>query len=122
MLFPNLRREFRILRYLRKLARQRVSMVLRPGDVWVIENAVEPSEEMENILLTCLLRGWVEQHAQNIPHGKLGNLENPSTPMFQSTATVYRLTDSGWNAIHRTHELSILAVLLTIGSVFIGLK
>ena len=42
---------------------------------------------------------------------KDGSLEDE---MFSGTAPVYRLTDSGWNAIHRTHVQALLAVIVAL--------
>lgn len=118
----DLYREYKIIKHMRKLARQRVAMVLQPGNVWVLEKAPPHNEESDQILLTCWIRGWVEPHSFDIPQAQLtpeGGL--PSAASIKR-ANFYRLTDGGWHAIHRTHELSILAIMLTIISMILALK
>lgn len=120
MWFVGIYREFQILYYLRAISRQRVSAVLQPGDVWLVENSPKSHAESQAILLTCQLRGWVEPMFDDpVPHGQLtpeGKL--PSGALFQSSEPCYRITDSGWNAIHRQHQLGLLAVLVAIASYF----
>jgi hypothetical protein len=53
-----------IRRTLKSLSRQRVALVLQPGNVWVIERAVEDNEQTDSALKTAKLRG----HA-SILHG-----------------------------------------------------
>ena len=102
MAFENFRRERQIRRVMRALARQRVAVVLQPGDVWVVENAPSNLPFREEALRTCLLRGWIAVLHEAVPKGSLtpeGNL--PNGPMFQSRAPVYRLTEAGWLVINR---------------------
>jgi hypothetical protein len=47
-------------RTLHKLAKQRIRMVLQPGDYWVIDRAIIHDEDTPAVLLTCQMRGWVE--------------------------------------------------------------
>lgn len=120
MVFVDLYREYKIIKHLRKLARQRVAMVLQPGNVWVLEKAPPASEENDTILLTCWMRGWVEPHSFGIPQGQLspkGDLPSADSIRY---ANLYQLTEGGWNAIHRTHQLSILAIMLTIISIILA--
>src|SRR5665811_548731 len=92
-----------IHRTLRKLAKQRIRMVLQPGNYWVIERAIVYGEDTEAALLTCQMRGWVEpiQHAvpsaQLLPDGTL-----PPNFSFEKVKTLYRLTSAGWSVIHRS--------------------
>lgn len=53
-------KERHIRQTLRRLARQRVALVLQPGNIWVIEYAVPENEETDATLKTCYMRGWVE--------------------------------------------------------------
>jgi hypothetical protein len=102
MAFENFRRERQIRRVMRALARQRVAVILQPGNVWVVENAPSNLPFQEEAFRTCLLRGWVAVLHEAVPKGSLtpeGNLPNGS--MFQSTAPIYRLTEAGWLAINR---------------------
>ena len=50
MTFLSFQRERAIRRILRKLAKQRVVTVLQPGDVWVVEGAVEDNDETKAAL------------------------------------------------------------------------
>lgn len=105
-------KERQIRHTLRQLARQRVAMILQPGDVWVIEYAVRSDAETNPALLTCRLRGWIEPVENAIPHRPLaadGSL--PSGPLFDEVAPIYRLTDSGWSVVNRA-QLFVLASAL----------
>jgi hypothetical protein len=113
--------EWRVYRVLRKLARQRVGLVLQPGNVWVIEFAVRDDEQTDALLKTCYMRGWVEPLENSVPKGKLaadGSL--PTGNVFQSSGPVWKLTDSGWSAINRTHQLAILSLFLSLLGVLLA--
>jgi len=105
-MFEEYRRERLIRKTLRRLSQQRVRGILQPGNVWVIEKAViDKSEDVTAALSTCLLRGWVEVLSTAVPHEELtpeGKL--PEGPLGSRVAPVYRITQSGWNIIHRSHE------------------
>jgi hypothetical protein len=112
---------WRIYRLLRRLARQRVGMVLQPGNYWVIEYAVEDNEETDALLKTCYMRGWVEPLQNSVPKGRLqpdGSL--PNGPTFDSAGPIWKLTDTGWSVIQRRHELGILAIFVAITGVVIA--
>ncbi|MNR18270.1 hypothetical protein D3C85_1349920 [compost metagenome] len=112
---------WRIYRLLRRLARQRVGMVLQPGNYWVIEYAVEDNQETDALLKTCYMRGWVEPLQNSVPKGRLqadGSL--PNGPMFDSAGPIWKLTDAGWGVIHRRHELGILALVVAITGVVVA--
>jgi hypothetical protein len=66
------RREWRVRGTLRALARQRVALILQPGNVWVIEKAVSDQDDTASALRTCFMRGWVESLADAVPIGSLG--------------------------------------------------
>jgi hypothetical protein len=120
--FTNFRREWTIRRTLRQLARQRVALVLQPGNVWVIENAVEDIEATDAALKTCHMRGWVEPMVNSIPQGRLspdGNL--PSGSLFQNQGPVWKLTDSGWAAINRAHEWMLFGIFLAAAGVLVAI-
>lgn len=121
MPFNQLAYSWKIYRILRRLAKQRVGLVLQPGNVWVIEYAVPDNEETDALLKTCFMRGWVEPLENSIPKGKLqpdGSL--PQGPMFQSQGPVWKLTDSGWSAINRSHQLGILGLFVSLVGVLIA--
>lgn len=121
-----MKREYTIYKTLKALSKQRVAIILKPGNVWVIEKAIPDSEELEENLRTCHLRGWVEPIHDAILKGNLeadGSL--PSGNIFTEQTPLYRLTDSGWNAIHRTHVITLLAIILSliaIGVAILGLQ
>lgn len=110
-----MKREYSIHRTLKLLSKQRVALVLQPGNVWVVEKALPESEEHLENVQTCLMRGWVEVLNDSVPTGKLkpdGTL--PEGHLFERTKPIYRLTDGGWNKIHRSHVQAILSVIATL--------
>jgi len=116
-----MKREYSIYQTLRLLARQRVGIVLQPGNVWVIEKAMPHTEQNNENIQTCLMRGWVEVLHESIPTGKLNVDGLPDGRGFDGVETIYRLTDSGWNAIHRTHVMVLLGIVVSLMSVAITL-
>ncbi len=115
-------REWSIYRTLKSFSRQRVAVILQPGDVWVIEKAVKASEKIDANLRTCQLRGWIEPISNAIPKGRLTTEGNIPPDVFNQVGPLYRLTDSGWAAIHRTHILTLFGVFLALITVIISLK
>jgi len=114
-MFNNIAYNWKIFCILRRLAKQRVAMVLQPGNVWVIENAVVDNEETDALLKTCYMRGWVEPLNNSVPKGQLkpdGSL--PDGEIFNSTGPVWKLTDSGWSTINRSHQLTVLSLFLSL--------
>ena len=95
-------------------------MRLPTGDsfVYVIERAVTRTEKTETGLLTCQMRGWVEL-AHTIPSGELG--KDGTLPSSTKLQAHYRLTDSGWSVIHRSHGWAVLAALMSFFSFLMGL-
>ena len=111
------RRERVIDKTLRKLSRQRVAVILQPGDVWVVEKAVGYDDETDAALRTCYLRGWVEPVAQAVPKGELTpEGELPAGPPFTRRGPVYRLTEAGWAAINRSHRWVVASWLVALVS------
>lgn len=114
-----------ILQTLRRVSKQRVAVVLQPGNVWVVERAVPDEGRATEALRTCHIRGWIEPIENAVPHGALtsdGKL--PKKDVFTHTAPVYRLTDSGWNAIRRTHQWVIFTCVvsaLTLAATIVGI-
>lgn len=120
--WTSFRRERNIRRVLRSLAGHRVVVVLKPGNVWVIENAPTNFPDYEEGLSTCLMRGWIEALHEAVPQGQLTpqGLPNAEGP-FQRNGTIYRVTDSGWAVINRTHTwvlatfaVALLALVATV--------
>lgn len=121
MSIRDLRKEWAIRRALRRLSRQRVALVLQPGNVWVIENAVKSDDDVDVALKTCYMRGWVEPLANAVPRGDLtadGRL--PEGNLFNRLAPFYRLTDSGWSVINRSHQLLLWSVLFALLAVLLA--
>lgn len=97
-------------------------MVLEPGNVWVIEKAMPRTEENIENLQTCLMRGWVEVLHESVPMGQVnddGAIHCLNGQPVMKDEHIYRLTDGGWNAIYRTHVLTVLSILTTIVSIAI---
>lgn len=114
-MFEQMKYNLRLHRLLRRLARQRVGMLLQPGNVWVLEYAVQDTEEIRALLHTCQLRGWVEILHESVPSAKInpdGSLPH-DFPSAQSEH-IWRLTDSGWAAIQRSHQLTILGIVVAL--------
>jgi hypothetical protein len=100
-------------RTLRKLAKQRIRMVLQPGDYWVIDCAIPQDGDTHAALLTCYMRGWVEPLEHALPSSQLspsGAL--PQNVSFDKMQTLYRLTSAGWSVIHRSDLIATCALLI----------
>jgi hypothetical protein len=113
--WTSFRRERNIRRVLRSLSGHRVVVVLKPGNVWVVENARTDFRDYEEALSTCLMRGWIDVLHEAVSHGSLQPNGLPSIESsFQKQETIYRITDSGWSVINRTQMwvMSTFAVAL----------
>lgn len=106
-------RERAIRKTLRKLSRQRVALILQPGDVWVVENAIGHDDDTEAALRTCHLRGWVEPVADAVPMGDL-TPEGQLPPGSLTTRPCYRLTEGGWAALNRAHSWVVAGCLVAV--------
>jgi hypothetical protein len=122
--FANWKDERFIRKVLRRLARQRVGMILQPGNVWQIDYAVSESEgeQVACALRTCHMRGWVEPISDSMPTGTIRSdgklpLGNP----LPDNAPLYRLTDSGWNVIHDMQFWVLVTCFVAVISVFVSL-
>lgn len=112
-MFGGWKRERAIRRTLKKLARQRVALIVQPQGIKVLERALIHDDDTAAILLTCQMRGWVEVLEEGVPHGRLtadGRL--PEGKLYDRVETLYRLTDSGWSAIHRSHGWALVGSFL----------
>jgi hypothetical protein len=117
-----LKREYAIYKTLKLLAKQRVALILQPGNVWVIEKSLPETEQNLENIQTCIMRGWVEILHESVRSGNLksdGSL--PDGRLFQNEKPIYKLTDSGWNAIHRTHYMGLLSITISLVGVAIVL-
>lgn len=114
--------ERHIRRTLRKLAKQRVRMIL-PPNAWVIERAVEDdNEETRAALHTCYMRGWIEPLQEGVPMSSIptdGRL--PTGFSFDRRSNLYRLTSAGWSVIHRSSLIALCALLISSGSFVIAM-
>jgi hypothetical protein len=120
-MFAGFSRERTIRRTLRRLARQRVAIVLQPGNCWVIENAVEDNAKTDAALKTCLMRGWVEPMERAVPMGQFipsGGLP----PKLDGVGTLYKLTSTGWSVVHRARQLALLAIVISVLSVLVSIS
>lgn len=114
-MFDNWKRERQIRSVLSRLARQRVALVLQPHRVWVMEKALQRNDDVEALLMTCLIRGWIEPLQENIFSGSLtDDLKLPPGPMFTRQETLYRLTEGGWAALNRAHAWTAAGVVLAL--------
>ena len=114
-MFDDWKRERQIRKVLAGLARQRVALILQPHRVWVIEKALQRDDDVEALLMTCLMRGWIEPLQESMPTGSLtADLKLPTGPMFDRHETLYRLTEGGWNALNRMHAWTAAGVLVGI--------
>jgi hypothetical protein len=106
-----------VRRTLRKLAKQRIRMVLQPGNNWVIDCAIAHDGDTQAALLTCQMRGWVEPLHHAVPSAQLspsGAL--PPNFSYDKTETFYRLTSAGWSVIHRSDLIATCALLISLMS------
>lgn len=112
-------REYSIYRTLKQLSKQRVEKII--NGVWFVYPGVQGTDENIENIQTCLMRGWVEVLHEAVPSGTL-NSDRPLPPdqIFDKVNDVYRLTDSGWNAIHRTHQLFVLSIIIALIGVTIA--
>lgn len=116
-MLENWRRERWIRKVLAGLARQRVALVLQPGNVWVIELALERDGRTEAALRTCHMRGWIEPlHDSVQTRDVTPDLKLPSDSIPARTETLYRLTDGGWNALNRAHVWTLFGIVIGIVS------
>jgi hypothetical protein len=109
-----------IKRTLRNLAKQRVRVVLQPGNYLVIDRAIARDDDTEAALQTCQMRGWVEVLHHALPSAQLGPAgELPANfPNFEKAETLmqYRLTSAGWSVIHRSDLIALCALLIAVMS------
>lgn len=120
-----------IRKTLKRLAGQRIAMVLQPGNVWVIERAVEDDDEdVDAALKTAYMRGWAEPIKNAVAKGNLGpGGQLPPGNLFDRVGALWRLTDAGWAVINRTQGWTLFAILIaalsfavSVGSLVVSLK
>jgi hypothetical protein len=100
---------------LKQLSAQRVYGVLQPGNIWVVDRAVQHDEETDAALKTCWMRGWVEPIENAVPTGQLmadGTLP-PGNP-FQGTQPMWLLTEGGWAVLNRAQLWTLFAIVVSV--------
>ncbi len=111
-MLENWRREREVRRVLRSLTRQRVCGFDDSVNAWIVERALPSDQEA---LRTCEVRGWVE----TTPYGALEKKDpNDPTARAKVRTRLYRLTDSGWNAIHFTHAWVVATFVVALVTLF----
>lgn len=111
-MFANILRERQVRRTLKAIARQRVALVLQPGNISVIELSPPREEWFELGVRTAQIRGWVDILHENLPTGTVGFSENtPQFPKHMAPETHYRLTEGGWAVLNRS-QAWVLATFL----------
>lgn len=115
-------RELKVRQVLRRLARQRVALVAQPGNVWIIEKALQRDADCEVGLATYAMRGWVEPLYQDLPTNGLSN-EGTIAPglLLTRTESYVRLTEGGWSAIYPAQARVLVNALLAVASLGLGL-
>jgi hypothetical protein len=107
-------RERKVLRILRRLARQHVVTVARGS--WVVYWALERDENIAAALATATLRGWVEPVELDVPWLAPLNAILRDEPS-ERTDKLYRLTEGGWAALNRAHVWTLVNTLLAAGAI-----
>jgi hypothetical protein len=120
-MFESLKRERATRRALRAISRQRVALVLQPGNVLVVEQR-PPNEEWFDIAFrTCHIRGWVDVLHDSIPSGSVGiDGGKPAFPAELKPRTIYRLTEGGWAVIHRSYGWLIATFFVALMTLVAG--
>lgn len=112
-------RERQVRRALKAVARQRVAIVLQPGNVHVIERGTPDEEWFELGIRTCHIRGWVEVLHESLPTTTVrfqGN--HPLISQDAKAKNHYRLTEGGWAVLNRSHAWVLATFLVsTVGLV-----
>lgn len=116
-MFDDFRRERRVRHALRAIARQRVALVLQPGNVQVVERSPPKEEWFELGVRTAQIRGWVEILHENLPTGAVQMKGNtPQLPSNMTPETHYKLTEGGWSVLNRSHAWVLATFIVsTVG-------
>lgn len=107
------RKERRIRKLLRKIARQRVIGKVDPNtDVWIIEKSPDLSSLRNQAdIKTCLFRGWVEP----LDSSNTWRYDPKKNNLSKSEVeTKYRLTESGWKIIRSEYIILLLVLAVSI--------
>ena len=113
-MFEDLRRERQVRRALKAIARQRVALVLQPGNVQVVERSPPEEEWFEIGVRTAQIRGWVEVLHENLPTGSVQMKSKvPQLPDRMTPQTHYKLTEGGWAVLNRSHAWVLATFLVS---------
>lgn len=118
-MLENFKRERDVRNALRRIARQRVAMILQPGDVIVVENSPPNAEWFDVAARTAHIRGWVEILHDAMPTAQV-RFEGgtPLIPEQWNPKAHYRLTDGGWSVIHGTHAWTVATFIVSLFALF----
>jgi hypothetical protein len=119
-MFDGFRRERKVRKTLRQLQRQRVACILHPGTFWVIELALAHDDDTEAALQTCRIRGWIDVLEHAIPNADLPSDMNPANIEWNRVLPIYKLTDAGWNSIHRTQGWVVGTFIVALVSLVVS--
>jgi hypothetical protein len=121
-MFDIIKRERTIRKALRAIARQRVALILQPGNIIVVEQSPPNEDWFDLAVRTCHIRGWVDVLHDSIPSGVVRyEGETPILPEQMKSKTIYRLTEGGWSVIHRSHGWLIGTFAVGLLSLFAGI-
>ena len=121
-MFTHFKREYSIYKTLSRISKQRVVLVLQPENAWVIEKALQNTDQIQANIRTCMIRGWVDLLHESVQSTNIDDNYGLSKGFeFNNIQDIYKLTDSGWNAIHRTHVIALLSILIALLGVLITL-
>ena len=120
-IFEDIKRERDVRRALQAVARQRVALILQPGNVLVVECSPPDAEWFDIGVRTCHIRGWVEVLHESLPTGAVTFVgDRPQIPTQMTPKTHYRLTEGGWAILRRSHEWVIATFVVSLLSLVAG--
>jgi hypothetical protein len=121
--------EHEIYRILRVFARQKVcGFIANPeggAPLWYLDVFPEDVQENRYPLLTCLLRGWLEEFKPGSESYEGFPIAQPLIPPGYSIddfskPPYYRLTTAGWNALHGSYAIAKTAFTISIIALLIA--
>lgn len=122
LMFDDFIRERQVRRALKAVARQRVAIVLQPGNVQVIERGTPDEEWFELGVLTCHIRGWVEVLHENLPTGAVRfQGSDPKLPSEMRAKNHYKLTEGGWAVLNRSHAWVLAIFMVSVVGLIVAL-
>ncbi|HWK45914.1 MAG TPA: hypothetical protein VNT30_14425 [Stellaceae bacterium] len=116
MALEDWRRERRIRLALCGLTRQRVALMLNPGNVMVVECSPPRSEGLDAAYKTCEMRGWIGVLHDAVPQGGISPDGKVGATAFETSGPVYRITEAGWAVINRAQAWAIATFAVAMAS------